>query len=61
MRAETKMRRILESDASDRLKVLRLQTLALRCLASSPIQKEVIAAYKAIQGWERANDGLGAC
>jgi hypothetical protein len=44
-----KLEKILKSDAPDSLKILKLQVLALRCMASSPRQKEVIAAYKALE------------
>ena len=46
MKPETKMARILASEASPKLKIMQLQTLALRCFASSPMQKEVVATYK---------------
>ena len=48
-KVQTRITRILASDAPNRLKVMKLQTLALRCMASSPIQKDVIAAYKALE------------
>jgi hypothetical protein len=41
--------RILASDKTDKVKVLKLQNLALRCFASSPNQKLVIAAYKRLE------------
>lgn len=43
------IQRILESEKSDKVKILKLQNLALRCMPSSPYQKEVIAAYKALE------------
>lgn len=48
-RVERAVTKILESDAPNSLKVLRLQVLALRCMASSPNQRAVIAAYKALE------------
>jgi len=48
-KGNTQINRILESDATPRIKILRLQNLALRTYASSPRQKEVIAAYKALE------------
>ena len=49
MKAETAIKKILASDASVSLKISKLQTLALRQFPSSPNQKAVIAAYKALQ------------
>jgi hypothetical protein len=49
MKVETAINRILKSDDSVALKISKLQTLALRCFASSPNQKTVIAAYQALQ------------
>jgi hypothetical protein len=49
MRTETAMKRILTSDATVSLKILKLQTLALRTYPSSPNQKSVIAAYRELQ------------
>lgn len=52
MKIETRIEKILASDKTNRLKILKLQNLALRCMASSPIQKRVIEAYKALQEQE---------
>jgi hypothetical protein len=49
VKTENAVRKILESDASIALKISKLQTLALRSYPSSPNQKLVIAAYKALQ------------
>lgn len=49
MKIETAMNKILASDASVSLKIMKLQTLALRAFPSSPNQNAVIAAYKALQ------------
>jgi len=49
MTTQTRITRILTSDATNTLKILRLQNLAFRCMASSPNQKAVIAAYKALE------------
>lgn len=46
---ETRIAKIVNSDASDTLKVSKLQNLALRCMASSPAQKQVQAACKKLQ------------
>jgi hypothetical protein len=46
---QKRIERILKSDISEQAKCLKLQVLALRLLAHSPAQKEVIAAYKAIE------------
>ncbi|WP_156436068.1 hypothetical protein [Bradyrhizobium pachyrhizi] len=48
-RTEKKTAAILASEASASLKIAKLQTLALRCYPSSPDQKAVVAAYKALQ------------
>ena len=52
MKTETAVNRILNSDKSTALKILKLQTLALKTFASSPAQKYVIAHYKALQAGE---------
>ena len=49
MKTETAIAKILDSDASVSLKILKLQNLALRTFASSPNQKAVITAYKNLQ------------
>ncbi len=49
MRVEKAVAKILESDATKQLKISKLQTLALRCFASSPNQKMVTATYEALQ------------
>ena len=50
MKIETAIQKILNNnDYSISLKISKLQTLALRTFASSPNQKTVIAAYKALQ------------
>jgi hypothetical protein len=41
--------KILESEGSTELKILKLENLALRAFPSSPYQKEVIAAYEALK------------
>ena len=47
MGVEIRVRRIIDNrGASVRLKVMELQTLALRCMAGSPAQREVIASYE---------------
>ncbi len=46
---ERAIEKILSSDTTVQLKISKLQTMALRCFASSPNQKMVIAAYKALQ------------
>lgn len=48
-RTEKRTAEILASDASVALKILKLEVLALRCFASSPNQKAVIAAYTALR------------
>lgn len=49
MNAETAINKILASDASKALKILRLENLALRCFASSPNQKAALAACKVLK------------
>ena len=49
MTTQTAITKILNSEASAPLKMLKLQNLALRTFASSPNQKAVIAAYKNLQ------------
>lgn len=41
--------RIKASDGSTRLKILKLQNLALRRPAQSPVQRAAIDAYKALE------------
>jgi hypothetical protein len=50
MKIETAIAKILSSEGSTELKILKLQNLALRCFPSSPNQKMAIAAYKALEG-----------
>jgi hypothetical protein len=45
-----KAKRILASDDDTALKISKLQTVALRCFPSSPVQNAVRAAYQALQG-----------
>jgi len=46
MKVETKMKKILNNaELSKELKVLKLENLALACIAHSPIQLEVINKY----------------
>lgn len=48
MKIETAINKILASDATASLKILKLQNLALRCFPSSLNQKAAIAAYTAL-------------
>lgn len=50
---ERTINRILNSATPRELKILKLQNLALRAFPSSPNQRAVIAAYKALEA-ERA-------
>ena len=49
MKVQTKIKKILESDASRNLKIMQLQTLGLKTFAGSPLQKLVIATYQALR------------
>lgn len=49
MKTQTAINKILASDASVALKILKLQNLALRQFPSSPNQKAVIAAYHELE------------
>lgn len=49
MKMEKHIERILNSDASTELKILKLEVAALRAFASSQNQRMAVAAYKALQ------------
>jgi len=50
MKPETKMNKILNNpEYSIKLKILKLQNLALRCIPSSPIQKKVREKYTELE------------
>ena len=46
MKAETAMNRILNSDASDKVKMLKLYGLALKQIPGSKLQEMVIAQWE---------------
>ena len=55
MKIEKHISRIVSGEYSNVLKISKLQTLALKCLASSPNQKAVITAYQSLQGYNINN------